>query len=218
MRTNLAYLLGASLWLTGCSTSSHPPPREAAVEKPKAPARAPDKFQAKFETTRGDFTVEVVRDWAPRGSDRFYELIDRRFFDGARFYRVVKKFVAQFGTSKDPKANQLWSQLKLLDDRAKQSNQRGFVSFAQSGPNSRTTQMFVNLTDNSKLLDKSGFVPFGKVVSGMDMVDQLYSGYGDMPPRGEGPDAAKYGTLGDEYLERSFPKLDAIKSVTLIAP
>lgn len=217
MRQILA-VLAASAFLAGCSKPPQPAAKEAAVaDKPKAPARAPDKFQAKFETTKGDFTVEVVREWAPRGADRFYELIDRHYFDGARFYRVVKKFIAQFGVSSDPNANQLWSQLKLVDDAAKQPNQRGFVAFAQAGPNSRTTQIFVNLADNSKLLGKT-YAPFGKVVSGMDVVDQLYSGYGDMPPRGEGPDAAKYGTLGDQYLEQSFSKLDKIKAVTLVAP
>ena len=214
---NLLPLLAASVILIGCSTSPQPAKKEAAAEQPAGPVQAPEKFQAKFQTNQGDFTIEVVREWAPRGADRFYELVNRHYFDGARFYRVVKKFIAQFGMSKDPKTNQLWSQLKLVDDPGKQSNKRGFVSFAQLGPKTRTTQVFINLADNAKLLDKSGFVPFGKVVSGMDVVDQLYSGYGDMPPRGEGPDPTKYGSLGDEYLERSFSKLDTIKSVALIA-
>jgi len=210
--------VAAGVMLTGCSSTPPAAKQEPAVEKPKGPVKAPDKFQARFATTKGDFTIEVVRDWAPRGADRFYDLIQQRFFDGSRFYRVVKKFIVQWGVNKDPKANQLWSQLKLLDDPPKQPNKRGYVAFAQAGPNSRTTQVFVNLADNSKLLDKSGFAPFGKVVAGMDVVDQLYSGYGDMPPRGEGPDAAKYGTLGEEYLERSFSRLDTINSVKLIVP
>jgi peptidyl-prolyl cis-trans isomerase A (cyclophilin A) len=212
MRNSLLILSAAAL-VIGCSPSPEPAKAPATVEAPKGPVRAPDTFQAKFETTKGEFTVEVVRAWAPHGADRFYDLMEHRFFDGARFYRVVKKFLVQFGVSKDPKANQLWGQLKLADDPPRQSNKRGFVAFAQQGPNSRTTQVFINLADNSKMLDKSGFVPFGRVVSGMDVVEQLYAGYGDMPPRGEGPDAAKYGMMGEEYVERSFPKLDTIRSV-----
>jgi peptidyl-prolyl cis-trans isomerase A (cyclophilin A) len=177
----------------------------------------PEKYQVKFDTTKGPVTVEVVRDWAPRGADRFHELVRSGFFDGARFYRVRPKFIVQFGISADPKANELWRQLKMPDDPVKQGNKRGFVSFAQSGAGTRTTQVFINLADNSRTLDSKNFAAFGRVVEGMDLVDKLYGGYGEVESLGgAGPNPIKMEMQGDEYLQRSYPRLDQIKSARIL--
>jgi peptidyl-prolyl cis-trans isomerase A (cyclophilin A) len=203
-----------ALLLAGCGSK----PEKAAEEvKPKAPVVVPEKYQVKFDTTKGPVTVEVVRDWAPRGADRFHELVLSGFFDGARFYRVRPKFIVQFGISADPKANELWRQLKMPDDPVKQGNKRGFVSFAQSGAGTRTTQVFINLADNSRTLDSKNFAAFGKVVEGMDVVDKLYGGYGEVESLGgAGPNPIKMEMQGDEYLQRSYPRLDQIKSARIL--
>ena len=196
----------------GCSAA---PPREEKAET-KRPARAPDTFQVRFETSKGPFTVEVVRDWAPRGADRFYELVHDKFFDDARFFRVVKGFVVQFGIHKDPEVSARWRQLQFVDDPVKQSNKRGYLSYATSGPNTRTTQVFINLADNARL-DARGFAPFGRVTEGMEVVDKLYAGYGDSPPMGYyGPDQNKIEAEGNAYLERSFPRLDSVKTARVV--
>jgi peptidyl-prolyl cis-trans isomerase A (cyclophilin A) len=205
-------LVLAALAAAACSS----PRNERAAEQPKKVEKAPDQFRVKFGTSKGDFVVEVNRDWAPRGADRFYELVERMFFDDARFFRVVKGFVVQFGINKDPQVTKFWREMTLVDDPVKQSNQRGTLSFATSGPNTRTTQVFINLTDNARL-DARGFAPFGRVVEGMDVVSQLYAGYGDSPPMGYyGPDQNKIEAEGNAYLERSFNRLDYIKTARLI--
>ena len=136
--------------------------------------------------------MEVVREWAPRGADRFYELLQEKYYDGSRFFRVRPGFIVQFGIHKDPKVSELWRQLKLPDDPVVQKNTRGFVSYAMAGPGSRTTQVFINLADNSKRLDGRGFAPFARVVEGMDVVDKLYAGYGEVQALGGGgPDTQK---------------------------
>lgn len=197
--------------LAGCSS---PAPKSAEPAKSAERAKPPEKYRVRFDTTKGPFVVEVVREWAPRGADRFVELVQGRFYDGARLYRVRPKFVVQFGISTDPKANQLWKQLRLVDDPVKQSNLRGFVSYATDGPNTRTTEVFANLVDN-KRLDARGFAPFGKVVEGMDVVDGFYS-YGEVQSLGgPGPDPAKMETLGDEYIQRSFPRMDQIRTARI---
>lgn len=202
--------------LAGCSSA------DKAAKAPSEPVKkiaetAPAQYSAKFDTTKGVFVVEVHHEWAPRGADRFYTLVTEKFFDGARFYRVRPKFIVQWGISPDPKLNRLWSQLKLPDDSRKQKNVRGTIAFAMAGPRSRTTQVFINLRDNSALLDKDGFVPFGRVVEGMDVVDHLYSLYGEIQSLGGGgPDSAKYATIGDEYIRRSFTFLDQIKAATIV--
>jgi peptidyl-prolyl cis-trans isomerase A (cyclophilin A) len=170
----------------------------------------------KLDTTKGDVVIESTRAWAPRGADRFYELTTSGFFDGSRFFRVRPKFAVQFGISKDPKVNELWQQLQMPDDPVKQSNKRGYVSFAMRGPSTRTTQVFVNLRDN-KNLDSSGFAPFGRIVEGLDIIEKLYSAYGEVSPLGgSGPDPAKLQVMGDEYAQRSFPRLDTINSAKVI--
>jgi len=173
-------------------------------------AIAPAQYQVKFSTTHGDFTVVVHRDWAPRGADRFYNLIRNRFFTNAAFFRVVPNFVVQFGLSADPAVNKAWQNANIKDDPVKQSNKRGYLVFATSGPNTRTTQLFINLRDNSPL-DKDGFAPFGEVTEGMEIIDGIYPGYG------EAPDQDKITAQGKAYLDRSFPKLDSIKTA-IIAP
>jgi peptidyl-prolyl cis-trans isomerase A (cyclophilin A) len=207
----------AAVALVGCSSNSSK--SEKAIEKApeKKVTQAPAKFYAKFETTKGDFILEVVREWAPRGVDRFHELLQDKYYDGARFFRVRPKFVVQFGISKDPKTSALWRQLKLPDDPVTQKNRRGFVSYAIDGPASRTTQVFINLTDNSQQLDSKGFAPFARVVEGMDVVDKLYPGYGEVQGLGGGgPDTNKIEMLGEEYLARTYPRLDTITRVAIV--
>jgi peptidyl-prolyl cis-trans isomerase A (cyclophilin A) len=205
MSMNRVPLIVLSAFLAGCSTA--PEKKAEVAEKLKTP----DQYRVKLDTSKGPVMIEVTRDWAPRGADRFYELVKSGFYDEARFYRVVPKFVVQFGVNKDPKVSALWSQLKIVDDPVKQSNKRGMVSFATDGPNTRTTQLFINLADNPNL-DGRRFAPFGKVVEGMETVDNFYKVYGEMPPRGNGPDGNKIEAMGNEYLQRNFPRLDYIKT------
>ena len=151
---------------------------------------APAKFKAKFETSKGDFVIEVHRDWAPLGADRFYDLVASGYFADVRFFRVLDGFMAQFGINGDPAINKAWSNATIPDDPVVQSNKRGFLSFAMRGPNTRTTQIFINYGDNS-MLDGQGFSPFAKVVEGMDVVDKLHADYGEGAPQGMGPDQGR---------------------------
>jgi peptidyl-prolyl cis-trans isomerase A (cyclophilin A) len=177
--------------------------------------KAPDVFQVNFDTSKGPVIVEVHRDWAPRGADHFYALVKTGFFDGDRFFRIVRNFVVQFGINGDPKVNQLWSNVSLQDDPVTQHNTRGTIVYATRGPNTRTTQLFINLRDNTQSLDPQGFAPFGKVTTGMDVVDSLYSSYGDMPPMGQGPDPSQIQAQGNDYLQNHFARLDYIKKATI---
>ena len=175
-----------------------------------ATAKAPDVFVARFTTTKGDFLVEVHRDWAPNGADRFYNLIKLGFFDDTRFFRAIEGFMVQFGIASDPQVSLKWRDANIPDDPVTKANERGLLTFAQTGrPNSRTTQVFISYRNNSRL-DASGFAPFGKVVKGMDIVDSLYKGYGEGAPEGNGPNQALVQTQGNEYLDREFPQLDHI--------
>lgn len=212
---------GALLLVAGCKEKA-PGTDTAAANKPAGPAAAPppapaptatgatapDSFRVAFETTRGKFVVQINRAWAPLGADRFYQLVDKHFYDGARFFRVVPGFVAQFGLSADPKDNATWD-TRIPDDSVKQKNLRGTLTFATQGPNTRTHQMFFNLVDNVRL-DGMGFAPIGKVVSGMAVVDSLYGGYGEDPIQ----DFIQ--SQGESYLQRTFPKLDKIKSARVV--
>jgi peptidyl-prolyl cis-trans isomerase A (cyclophilin A) len=207
--------LALVLALAGCSSA----PRQPVEEKKKASGptyeKAPAEYKVDLDTSKGKVVIAVHRDWAPNGADRFFELVQQGYFDEARFFRVLKGFVAQFGINKDPKISELWRQLAIPDDRVKQPNKRGTVTFAMRGPNTRTTQVFINLRDNLNL-DRDGFAPFGEVVEGMDIVDQFYSGYGEGLPRGNGPDQNRIQALGNQYLEQSFPRLDYIKSAKIV--
>jgi peptidyl-prolyl cis-trans isomerase A (cyclophilin A) len=188
--------------------------KSAAPAEPAKTAHAPDIYRVNLDTSKGAVVVEVTRDWAPRGTDRFFELVKAGYYDGDRFYRVVPRFVVQFGINGDPKVAQLWSSLRILDDRVKQKNRKGTLTFASSGPAARTTQVFVNMRDNLSL-DREGFAPFGRVVSGMDVLERLYGGYGDIPPRGSGPDGVEIERQGNVYLENHFPRLDYIRKATI---
>ena len=181
-------------------------------------AKAPDVYEVKFETTKGDFVVQVTRAWAPLGADRFYNLVKHGFFTNASFFRVVPGFIIQFGLSANPAVNKVWDTATIKDDPVTQSNKPGYLTFATAGPNTRTTQLFINFRDNASL-DGQGFAPFGQVTSGMDVVQQLYSGYGDMPEMGgHGPSEDAIGKGGKAYLDKNFPMLDSIKRVTVISP
>ena len=176
--------------------------------------QAPANFKARFDTSKGVFVIEVRRDAAPNGADRFYNLVKSGFFDNTRFFRVVSGFMVQFGIHGEPAVMAKWRNANIKDDPVKVRNARSFVTFATSGPDSRTTQVFINYADNSGL-DRQGFSPFGQVVSGMDVVDKLYSEYGDGAPRGNGPDQGRIQTEGNNYLTKSFPKLDFVKKATI---
>lgn len=178
--------------------------------------QAPASYKVTFDTSKGPFVIEVHRDWAPLGADRFYNLVKNGFFNNARFFRVISGFMVQFGINADPKLSAVWRDANINDDAVKQSNTRGMITFATRGPNTRTTQLFINYGNNARL-DSQGFAPFGRVVSGMNVVDALYSAYGEGAPRGAGPEQGRIQSEGNAYLTKEFPKLDYIKSAT-IAP
>lgn len=177
--------------------------------------QAPATYKAKFDTPKGSFVIQVTRAWAPIGADRFYNLVKNGFFDDGRFFRVIPGFMVQFGLNADPALNAKWRVARIQDDRVTQSNTRGMVTFATSGPNARTTQVFINFDDNNRL-DGMGFAPFGKVVSGMDVVDKLYSGYGEGAPNGQGPNQNRIQTEGNAYLTQSFPRLDHVTKASIV--
>ncbi len=208
----LAVSAVVTLALGGCSSPDES--KKAAAPKPALKAeKTPDVFQAVFDTSRGQVVIEVHRDWAPVGVDHFYWLIKTGFYDGVRFFRVTRNYV-QFGINGDATTNGLWSTARLPDDKVKQSNVKGTLSFAHLGANSRTTQLFFNMKNN-KDLDKQGFAPLGKVIAGMDVVERLYSAYGEVAPRGQGPDPTKIEVQGHTYLDSKFPRLDYIKKATI---
>ena len=177
--------------------------------------RAPATYRARFETSKGDVVIEVHRDWAPLGADRFYNLVKNGYFDGVRFFRVIPGFMAQFGIHGDPPVAAAWRDATIPDDPVRQHNTRGTVSFATAGPGTRTTQLFINFGDNSRL-DGAGFSPLGQVVEGMDVVDRLYGGYGEGAPGGRGPDQSTIQAQGNAYLERGFPELDYVKRAGIV--
>jgi peptidyl-prolyl cis-trans isomerase A (cyclophilin A) len=177
--------------------------------------KAPAEYEVKFVTTAGEFTIKVTRAWAPNGADRFYNLVRHHFYDGATFFRVLPGFMAQFGISAHPDVSKVWEKATIKDDPIVQSNHRGFVSFATAGPNTRTTQVFINY-GNNEALDRSGFSAFAVVTDGMEVVDKLYNGYGEGAPDGHGPDQGLITSHGRAYLEKNFPKLDSIRSATLV--
>lgn len=201
--------------LCACSSAPEAPAKKEAAAAPAKKETAPDVFTVNLDTSKGPVAIEVHRDWAPIGADQFYTLVKTGFYDGDRFFRVLRNFVVQFGISGDPKMNQLWSNANLPDDPVKQHNRRGTVTFATAGPNTRSTQLFINLKDNSASLDGQGFAPIGKVTSGMDVVDSFYSSYGEMAPQGQGPDATQIEVQGNDYLASHFPRLDYIKKATI---
>lgn len=185
-----------------------------AQDKASKPEDIPEVFQAKFETSKGDFVVEVHRDWSPNGAARFYDTVKGGFYDECRFFRVVPDFMVQWGINGDPKVQNKWREANIKDDRPagenRKSNKRGFITYAKSGaPNSRTTQLFINFKDNS-FLDNQGFTPFGQIVKGMEVVDKINSKHGERPNQGAIQDQ------GNAYLNKSFPDLDFIKKATIV--
>jgi peptidyl-prolyl cis-trans isomerase A (cyclophilin A) len=220
--------MAASAWAVPQATSTtnktatpaHPttsaPKSSASLLNPASlKLQAPAVFDAKFTTTKGDFVVQVTRAWSPRGADRFYNLVEYHFFDSAAFFRVIQGFVVQFGISARPEVSRVWENATIPDDPVTQSNTRGMLTFATAGPNTRTTQVFISLGENSSL-DGMGFSPFGKITSGMEVVDKLYSEYGEGQPNGNGPDQNRIQTEGKAYLERAFPLLDTIKTAMIV--
>jgi len=209
----------AAIVLLAACDKPAPPPADTATPAPTPPAAAPAAvdpapatFRVRIETSRGPIVVEATREWAPNGVDRFYHLVEAGYYDDVRFFRVVPGFVVQFGMHGDPATNAKWTADQLMDDPVKQSNTRGMVVFAQTSmPNSRTTQLFINLGDNSASLDDR-FAPIGKVVEGMSVVDALYSGYGDNPTGKQGEIAAE----GNAFLKRTYPKLDYIRTAKVV--
>jgi peptidyl-prolyl cis-trans isomerase A (cyclophilin A) len=181
----------------------------------KLTATAPDTFKAQFTTTKGKFVVEVTRSLAPTGADRFYNLVRSGYFTDVAFFRVIPGFMCQFGIHGDPNVSAKWRDANITDDAVKGSNTRGAITFATAGPNTRTTQLFINFGDNSSL-DGQGFAPFGKVVEGMDVVDKINSEYGEGAPSGNGPDQGRVQAEGNAYLKKDFPRLDYIKSATIL--
>lgn len=179
--------------------------------------KAPETFRVRFETSQGSFTVDVTRDWAPIGVDRFYNLVRAGYFDGQKFFRVRANFIAQFGLHKDPRVIMAWKDQRMPDDSARVSNLRGTMAYAMlTTPNTRTVQIYINLADNTRL-DAEGFAPFGKIVEGVEVIDKLYAGYDENA--GGGMRAGNQGPIereGNAWLERNFPKLDYITKVTLV--
>lgn len=200
--------------------SAAPAAASTAKKAPAAPApnllnpgslkaRAPEVYKVKFTTTKGDVIIQVNRAWAPIGADRFYNLVRGGFYKDAAFFRVVPNFVAQFGIPARPDVAAVWDHAYLVDDRVTQSNKRGTLTFATAGPNTRTTQIFINFGDNVRL-DTQGFAPFGQVIEGMELVDKFFAGYG------ESPDQGRITAMGKAYLDKSFPNLDRILNAVVM--
>ncbi len=189
----------------------------ACARKPAADPPAPATYRVLLQTTKGDVVILVHRDWSPIGADHFYRLVKAGFYNDNAFFRALPNFVVQWGINGNPKINQQWSAISIKDDPPKVSNKIGTVVFAKTGePDSRTTQVFINLRDNSASLDPQGFTPFGEIVQGMENIEQIYMGYGDGPPHGQGPDQEAISQNGNAYLRQNYPKLDYIKSATII--
>jgi peptidyl-prolyl cis-trans isomerase A (cyclophilin A) len=205
----------AVAWVGGAQPAAQ---RRVVLLDPTRPAwtvRAPATVMADVETSRGTFTLELVRDWAPRGVDRFYNLARAGYYDDSRFYRVIAGFIAQFGIAGDPAIARVWNQRRLAADPVREHNQRGTISFAQNTPNDRASNVFINLRDNPEL-DTLKFAPIGRVVKGMEVVDSLYAYYGEFPsadaPLGNPRRLARE---SNKYLDAKFPELDHVISITV---
>ncbi len=190
-------------------------PHPGLLDPSKATETAPESFRVRVETTEGPFVLQVNRAWAPNGADRFYNLVKVGFFTDLACFRNIDGFMCQFGIHGDPAVAQAWFGARIPDDPVTQPNRRGRISFATAGPNTRTTQLFINKVDNG-MLDGMGFSPFGEVVDGMDVVDRLHSGYGEGAPRGRGPAPGRIQAEGNAYLKADFPELDYITGATIL--
>jgi len=215
----LIVVIAVSLSIHVQAVSNQRPDSRAVLMNPKHELwsrRSPDVFKVRMETSRGNIVIEVHRDWAPLGADRFHNLVRSGFFDDSRFFRVRPGFIAQFGIPGDPAIASAWKDQAMRDDPVKESNTRGSIAYAMTGPNTRTTQLYINLSDNSRL-DRDGFAPIGRVVEGMDVADRIYSGYGE--DAGGGMRGGKQGMIfegGNPYLDRQFPDLDKLIRVTVL--
>lgn len=201
-------------------SSDRPEPTEEVspllnFRSPEMNQKAPDVYKVNLETTKGDIVIQVKRTWAPLGADRFYNLVRNGYYDECRFFRVLPTFMAQIGIHGDPRVSSVWRAARIKDDIVKKSNTRGRLSYATAGPDSRTTQFFINYKDNSGSLDRQGFSPFGEVIEGMDVVDDLHSGYGECAPNGNGPSQQLAQTQGNAYLMAKFPNLDYVVKATI---
>jgi peptidyl-prolyl cis-trans isomerase A (cyclophilin A) len=215
-KRTLAVWVGLACVSVVLATSIAAADKEALLKPESLNETAPDSFRVKFVTTKGDVILEVNREWAPIGADRFYNLVKHGFYDDMAFFRVIPGFMAQFGISGDPELAEIWSDANLRDDPVVQSNHRGFVTYAKkNSPNSRSTQLFINYQDNSRL-DSMDFAPFAKVVEGMEVVDALHGGYGEGAPRGRGPNQGRLISEGNTYLKGDFPNLDYITEATIL--
>jgi peptidyl-prolyl cis-trans isomerase A (cyclophilin A) len=196
---------------TGTATKAAPKaaPAPSLANPSSLKAVAPATYQAKFTTTKGDFVIQVTRAWAPRGADRFYNLVRAGFFTDCAFFRVLSGFMAQFGISPNPAIAKVWEQARIIDDPVTQSNKRGRITFATAGPQTRTTQLFINFQDNAGL-DTQGFAPFGEVVEGMDVVDKIN------PEYKQDPDQGRIHSEGKAYLDRFYPRLDRILKASIV--
>jgi peptidyl-prolyl cis-trans isomerase A (cyclophilin A) len=208
----------ATLFLCSSLLAQAPAAKKGAAAPGGAPslmnpaslrAKAPDNYKVQFTTTKGNIVIEIHRDWAPLGADRFYNLVKNGFFTDAAFFRVVPNFIVQFGLGANPAVNKVWQNANIHDDPVKESNKRGTLTFATAGPNTRTTQLFINLKDNGPL-DQQGFTPFGTVTEGMDVVDKIYPGYGERPAQD------RITSEGKAYVDKNFPMLDRITAAKVI--
>lgn len=214
---SVALFLGTGLAAAEDETSTATPP--GLLDPSAATETAPPVYDVVLETTKGEIVIRVHRDWAPSGADRFYNLVRVGYYDGCKFFRVVAGFMAQVGIHPDPAVTRAWRAASIPDDAITRDNTRGMVTFAATGaPDSRTTQFFINFGDNSYLKSYGKFAPFGEVISGMDVVDAIFSGYGEGAPRGEGPEQGRLMREGNSYLDKEFPKLDAIKTARIREP
>jgi cyclophilin family peptidyl-prolyl cis-trans isomerase len=200
---------------TAHRTATHAAVHRSLLNPASLNQKAPASYKVRFTTTQGPFVVEVTRAWAPLGADRFYNLVKNGYYTDASFFRVLPNFVVQFGISAKPAVSKAWARATIPDDAVTQSNKPGYLTFATAGPNTRTTQIFINLGDNAAL-DGQGFAPFGQVTEGMDVVGKLYSGYGEGAPQGNGPDQGRIEAEGKAYLDKEFPRLDSIRSAVIV--
>jgi peptidyl-prolyl cis-trans isomerase A (cyclophilin A) len=212
----LTLAVGSAAVAPATDEAAEAKPNPALLDPSLATETAPETYRVKMETTAGDFVIEVHREWAPIGADRFYNLVKIGYYTDAAFFRVLAGFMAQAGFNGDPAVSRAWLNSRIKDDPVVKSNSPGMVTFAKSAqPNSRSAQFFINYGDNS-YLDESGFAPFGKVIEGMESVNALYSGYGEGQPNGNGPNQGKLYKGGNDYLKAEFPELDYIKKASII--
>jgi len=209
--TTVVFALAVLTMFAGGAAAQAPSLKNPAALKEQAPAT----YKVKFDTSVGVFVIQVNRDWAPLGADRFYNLVKNGFYDDARFFRAISGFMVQFGINGDPAVSAAWRNARIGVDPVKQSNKPMFITYAMGGsPDTLTTQVFINYGNNANL-DAMGFAPFGEVIEGKDVVNKIYTGYGEGAPRGKGPEQGRVQMEGNAYLTKDFPKLDFIKKATI---